>query len=388
MHQFPLLNLPFELVDEIVLSIPARKEIVALSLTCQFFKGLLVRDIDYCEVGASIVAEHLWDHFIANPALAKRVRSLYVGDSPSRSKFPSSYILVSTGYYWSGEKMEEKLSSAIRVMSSLASFQWDHSFVPYPQLWPALHCCTKLREIDILDTLPSPRDDLHRENDVSDQQVFSFPNLTALKLRTIISPSIKATPYTLNTSTFLPCSRNLSVLSLNYHSRQASPCITDLFSKATWPALHTLELSFISCDPIVVNSFLARHPHISTMRIRDRPTARFSLSQVQPSSIPNLATFKGQVHALLELSHAHPPLATYELRVADLLVQGFTEQAAFAKTLKGLEVTLKVVKLARSMDKCDDEEAAVWFSDVLPNARVECRRSNPEESNSSLLVTR
>ncbi|GJJ11174.1 hypothetical protein Clacol_005406 [Clathrus columnatus] len=75
------LVLPVEIYDEIIYFITSTKDLLNVALTCRQLCALIIPDhIDYRVVVCSTFDSFVWEHFLNNPRLAKRMHSIKLDD--------------------------------------------------------------------------------------------------------------------------------------------------------------------------------------------------------------------------------------------------------------------------------------------------------------------
>ncbi|KAF8519434.1 hypothetical protein JB92DRAFT_3112397 [Gautieria morchelliformis] len=160
----PLLHLPLEIIELIVLNVVGLSNLLSLSLTCRVLASILFSGhIQYHTVRAPIGCVDIWKHLIRNHTYARNVRHLEIISNLTRA--PSSFRPVKfledrvpdNGQYPPDppspsnqrlSKLERKmwregfLVIALRGMSNLRSFAWLRGCPPtlsgYEDIWGAL----------------------------------------------------------------------------------------------------------------------------------------------------------------------------------------------------------------------------------------------------------
>lgn len=159
-----LMRQPTELLDTIVSHIDAKRDLLALALSCRRMHAIVFpRHYDYRAIRCKASALSVWNHFIAHRGLARNVRRLEILDE--RSTEPASTppdILTSDTDMESTDdelsmhsKQERYLVSALSRMSSLETFIWscNHSPISIDSIWSTLLKCQRLRQVQIHDNL-------------------------------------------------------------------------------------------------------------------------------------------------------------------------------------------------------------------------------------------
>ncbi|KDQ54322.1 hypothetical protein JAAARDRAFT_72027 [Jaapia argillacea MUCL 33604] len=301
----PLIDLPGELLAQVLDPIIKRSDIRSLASTCRFFRDILVPDYLDCRQIETKLGENetaFWQKLATHPALSRIVRTLTIAD------------LSNPGHGYSSE-VYGHLITAIKSMSGLLSFRWDLQDTPIgdEDLWEVLRTsCPQLRHLKAYDGCEIG------DYSIYESEIFAIENLEEFQFEQT-SYELESMPSTDRLRAFLFASPNLRVLDFQWdlgyptplHDEEEydRPDFTEIFRDGNWLRLTTLKLKLISCDCDVFNAFLSRHPSIEALSILDciDPDAAYFLD-VTAGSLPNLAAFSGSHDDALDVCQAGYPL--------------------------------------------------------------------------------
>ncbi|KAF8512054.1 hypothetical protein JB92DRAFT_2812877 [Gautieria morchelliformis] len=295
----PLLRLPLEIIDLIVLNVIGLSNLLSLGLTCRVLASILFSGhIQYHTVRAPIGRVDTWKHLIRNRTYARSVRHLeIILDTMDSDSFRPVKFLEDrgpdNGQYPPGPSSqipselerdmwcERLLAIALRGMSNLRSLAWHRACPPIllgpEDIWSAL--CqkqylsdVKLRELGY--RAPSYAASPPKDMEINIRSLLVSPISTTffglVRFDLTCSPiPFKGPAMILPVVDLLvshcPHLENLTIrIELYDHPPSSHPNVNNLFLLGKWPRLHTLQLESITISPthtmhVAVGSFFSNN---------------------------------------------------------------------------------------------------------------------------------
>lgn len=174
---------PNEILDMIAFHIDSRKDLLALALTCQRLRDVVLpRHLEYRVIHCKPSSEKVWRHLITHPLLACNVRRLQIMDErshdpeliPTRVGEESD---VPSGGVEMHAQQQRLIVGALARMTTLTSFSWgcNNSLISFDDVSPTLFTCDMLKEVEICDNLmfthSSAQDEHHESVSRDDVQI-------------------------------------------------------------------------------------------------------------------------------------------------------------------------------------------------------------------------
>ncbi|KAF5380196.1 hypothetical protein D9615_006233 [Tricholomella constricta] len=317
---------PTEVLDAIIFHVDARRDLLALALSCRRMHDVVCpRHLAYRVVRCKVSALSVWNHLVVHRALARNVRQLEILDERSTEPeiVPPGILVSDTDLESTDDelgmhdKQERYLVSALTKMTALASFKWacNHSPISIDNVWPTLLKCQSLQGVEINDNLvfSTPVDTEERK---ARKQVV-LPQMTTLSMRSTshIYGSTKQ-PNLQRISGILNHCPNLKSLAIAYNPSRSTPNTTsprppadDLLLYGRWTQLTSLTLTHVRCSPTTglasTSAFLSAHPNLEVLHLDITGPTLFPSG----SNTPSLVLPPGSLPRLREL-HANKEIAT------------------------------------------------------------------------------
>ncbi|KAF8515668.1 hypothetical protein JB92DRAFT_2914165 [Gautieria morchelliformis] len=276
----PLLRLPLEIIDLIVLNVVGLLTLLSLSLTCRVLASILFSShIQYHTVRAPIGCVDTWKHLIRNHTYARSVRHLEIildtmgSDSfrpvkfledrgPDNAQYPPGPSSQIPSELERDMWCERLLAIALRGMSNLRSLAWLRACPPIlsrpEDIWSAL--CqkqylsdVKLRELGY--HAPSYTASPPKDMEINIRSLLISTTFFGLvRFDLTCSPiSFKGPAMILPVVDLLvshcPHLESLTIM-IEFDGYQTSyPNVDNLFLLGKWPRLHILQLESITLSP-------------------------------------------------------------------------------------------------------------------------------------------
>lgn len=296
---------PNEILDMIASHIDSRRDLLALALTCQRLRDVVLpRHLEYRIIHCKLSSEKVWRHLIAHPLLAANVRRVLVMDERSRDlETIPSRVAEEEDVHSEGLDMhiehQRLIVNALANMINLASFAWasNNSLITFEDVSPTLFTCEMLKEVEITDnqmfrpSIASIDDDEGTRDHLIPFQAAEVPDLTSVAVRTAKNTTrLNKHPSLIRIQGLLiPHCPNLTALRVGYdHRGPFIPRADEFLARGRWPNLRSLTLQNLWCSTHpgfdAATDFLAAHPLIETLH--------FELGRVQLElpvhTLPNL----------------------------------------------------------------------------------------------------
>ncbi|KAF8521703.1 hypothetical protein JB92DRAFT_2890357 [Gautieria morchelliformis] len=295
----PLLRLPLEIIELIVLKVIGLSDLLSLSLTCRVLASILFSGhIQYHTVRASIGCVDTWKHLIRNRTYARSVRHLeIIPDTMGSDSFrPVKFLedrVPDNGQYPPGPSSqipaelerdmwcERLLAIALRGMSNLRSLAWLRACPPIlsgpEDIWSALCQKQYLSDVKLLEVgyrAPSYAVSPPKDMEINIRSLLVSPISTTffglVRFDLTCSPiPFKGPAMILPVVDLLvshcPHLENLTIM-IEFHGRPPSsyPNVDNLFLLGKWPRLRILQLEnfTLSLTPamrVAVGSFFSNN---------------------------------------------------------------------------------------------------------------------------------
>ncbi|TFK47231.1 hypothetical protein OE88DRAFT_1666587 [Heliocybe sulcata] len=303
---------PTEVLDAIAAHLDAKRDVLALGLTCQRMRDVVFpRHFDYRVVRCKVSSIRVWNHLHVNRALARNVRRLEILDERAgalemipRGIRTSDTDLESTddelGMH---AKQERFLISALAQMTSIQTFVWscNHCPLSMSDIWPILLKCPSLKEVRICDNLlfNASQD----SENADDKRLSVLPELrTAVFRATAHTYGATKTPNLVKIGSVLNQCPRLESLDISYVSPRGPgymlPVGDSLMTCGRWPQLRNLTLTNIRCSSAhgfeAASTFLFAHTGLEVLHLD------ISFSNV-PGGKPRLILLPNSLPHLREL---------------------------------------------------------------------------------------
>ncbi|KAF8515629.1 hypothetical protein JB92DRAFT_2913793 [Gautieria morchelliformis] len=385
----PLLRLPLEIIELVVLNVVGLSNLLSLGLTCRVLARILFSGhIQYYTVRASIGCVDTWKHLIRNRAYARSVRHLEItpdtmgSDSFRPVKFledrvadngqyppsPSSQIPSQLEWdIWS----ERLLAIALHGMANLRSLAWLRSCPPIlsgpEDIWSALCQNQYLSDVKLLELGPeapsyavSPPKDIEiniRSLLVSPIST-TFFGLVRFHLTCVPIP-FKGPPMILPVVDLLvshcPHLESLKIMIFRKGHPWPYPNVDNLFRLGKWPRLRILQLANITFSPtpamrVALGSFFSNNlaiRHLTCLVYTDDDDITDII--FPPNCLPHL-TFLYAVNQMIKAilsCPCSPPRAVEKLRgltldramceQSDSSFQGVNKDALLAVQIRSIQ---------------------------------------------------
>ncbi|KAF7294041.1 hypothetical protein MKEN_01450500 [Mycena kentingensis (nom. inval.)] len=297
---------PTEILDAIVFHVDAKRDLVALALSCQRMHDIVFpRHYDYRHIRCKVSSLSVWNHLIVHRSLARNVRRLEILDE----RAPSTEMLVPGDIMGTDTdmdstddelgmhaKQERFLVKALAKMTALKAFTWscNHSPISIDNVWPTLLKCQSLEEVDISDNLVFSGGDVLEETEGSGSKARRPVVLQDLKTVAVRSTKhafgSSKNPVLSRISGMLTHCPNLENLDITYSQpRNAStshPVADELLLYSRFPHLTSLALTNIRCNVAdAPRTFLSAHSLLTSLRLDLGASHRLDLP---PNALPHL----------------------------------------------------------------------------------------------------
>ncbi|RPD72603.1 hypothetical protein L226DRAFT_511753 [Lentinus tigrinus ALCF2SS1-7] len=292
--QRALARQPTEILDSIVFHIDAKRDLLALALSCKrLYSVVFPRHYEYRVIKCKASALSVWNHLVVHRSLARNVRRLEILDEragEAEQAVPSGILTTDTDLESTDDelalhdKQERFVVSALARMTALQSFKWscNHSLVAFERVWPALVKCQTVSEVEVNDNLifqALPVDDSDASTAVVSRKSKQRPAL--LDLKKVGLHGAKSTfgasknPDLTRISSMLHSCPNLEALDISYLARHSpgffNPVADDFLLCGRWSSLRSLTLTNLWCTPHAgldaAASFLAAHVSLEVLHL-------------------------------------------------------------------------------------------------------------------------
>ncbi|KAF8512061.1 hypothetical protein JB92DRAFT_3117499 [Gautieria morchelliformis] len=286
----PLLRLPVEIIESIVLNVVGLSNLVSLGLTCRVLASILFSGhVQYYTVRSPIGRVDTWKHLIRNRAYARSVRRLEItADTTGSDSFRPVKLLEDrvpdTGQYPPGPSSqipseletdmwsERLLVIALRGMSNLRSLVWHRSCPPIlsgpEDIWNALCQKKYLSDVKLMelgDNVPSYAVSPPKDTEINIRSLLVSPisttffGLVRFHLTCVPIP-FKGPPMILPVVDLL----SFKITMFRLHHPWSYPNVDNLFLLGKWPRLRILQLQNIALSPthamrVAVGSFFSNN---------------------------------------------------------------------------------------------------------------------------------
>ncbi|KAI0747215.1 hypothetical protein C8Q80DRAFT_1271992 [Daedaleopsis nitida] len=284
---------PTEILDAIAGHVDARRDLLALALSCKRLHAVVFpRHYHYRVIRCKASALSVWNHLIVYRSLASNVRTLEILDERAGATdvlVPPDVGTTDTDMESTDDelglhdKQERFVLAALARMTALKTFKWscNHSLVAFERVWPALVKCQSLMEVEANDNLifqAIPVDDSHSdapETHAKKRQTV-LPELTKVGLHGTKSTfGASKHPDLARAAALLHACPNLESLAISYVPRHAPgflhPVADDFLLCGRWASLRALTLSSLWCTPHAgldaAAAFLATHPALEVLHL-------------------------------------------------------------------------------------------------------------------------
>ncbi|KAF8588185.1 hypothetical protein K439DRAFT_1335942 [Ramaria rubella] len=276
---------PNEILDMIAFHIDSRRDLLALALTCQRLRNVVLpRHLEYRVIHCKPSSEKVWRHLIAHPLLACNVRRLQIMDEKSREA-----ELIPTRVAEEPDTCNEELEmhveqqrlilGALAQMTTLMSFSWacNNSLISFDDVSPTLFTCDTLREVEICDNLMFNPTSTSEGDEISGDDAHvcgtpDVPDLASIAIRSAKNNYRSSKHPSLIRVQGLLISHcpNLTTLRIGYdHRRPFIPRADEFLSLGRWPSLKILSLQNLWCSTHTgfdaAANFLVAHPLIEIL---------------------------------------------------------------------------------------------------------------------------
>ncbi|KII89633.1 hypothetical protein PLICRDRAFT_558614 [Plicaturopsis crispa FD-325 SS-3] len=381
-------KLPWELVDGITANIRRPKDLLALALTSQAFKQLVIpAHLEYRELSFDEAifpgAPALWAQLASRRDLARNVRALsFDYPTPKGGRVPSAFRTDQECTAEEGSSTDPRvIIQALSNMEGLESFSWNMSRCAFVRnsptasfivedIWAALVRCKHLHALKLSSEFGpyqiSPDSSLWRLSALRSVSLeFSsarFWNSTIDKGLTAMLQHSRALEVCerfafsqrLLSTTDVP--QELAVTTVSLSIPAAVPSSISLFSQCHFPRLRKVSL-FVDWpdDGVTLPRFLEAHPTIEDL------SWLTMVKPLSPGSLPLLRRLHGSRRAALEIlsDRTNPPRQ----------IESLENMVLDKNFLEVLENVDKTSMRALQIVYCENSEYMRRVADMLPSLR-------------------
>ncbi|KAI0765465.1 hypothetical protein C8Q74DRAFT_1288555 [Fomes fomentarius] len=285
---------PTEILDAIAAHVDARRDLLALALTCRRMHAIVFpRHYDYRVVKCKASALAVWNHLVVHRSLAQNVRRLEILDERAGEgevMVPRDIVATDTDLESTDDelgmhdKQERFVLAALARMTALQTFRWscNHSLVAFERVWPALVRCQSLQEVEV-------NDNLIFQALLVDDSTEQAGGSRKTKRRQVVMHEVKQVglhgtkntfgaaknPDLSRVSSMLHSCPNLESLNISYVARHSpgyfNPVADDFLLCGRWSALRSLTLTNLWCTPHAgldaAASFLSAHSNLEVLHL-------------------------------------------------------------------------------------------------------------------------
>ncbi|KAJ7198492.1 hypothetical protein GGX14DRAFT_503631 [Mycena pura] len=297
---------PTEILDAIVLYVDAKRDLLALALSCQRMHDIVFpRHYHYRHIRCKVSSLSVWNHLVVHRSLARNVRRLEILDERAASTellVPGDILGSDTDMDSTDDelgmhdKQERFLIGALGKMTSLTSFSWacNHSPISIDNVWPTLLKCYSLREVDISDNL------IFSDGESPESESSPVKSRRRVLLQDLKSVVVRSTKHAYGSTKHPVLSRisgmlghcpNLEALDIAYAQPRnmgatSYPAADELLLYSRFPNLTALALTNLRCTIAdAPATFLMAHTHLTHLRLDLGPAHRLELPH---NALPHL----------------------------------------------------------------------------------------------------